>query len=224
VAVTALFVAFTLAAGLTGFRLATADAQAADADDQAAASAPAGPDTDDASGTADPGGADREERPGPSTTDPTGGDDPVAGSGTTDDAGGPTTVAGSPAAVNSPPTTGTPPTSPPPPASTTTEPVPVTDPPPPPPPPLQLLNPGSQTSRIFRPVELALTVTGGTGEGLVFSAEGLPDGLDIDPSSGVVTGVPFDRETASVQATVTDSSGTSHSQGFTWVVEGRRGD
>lgn len=61
-----------------------------------------------------------------------------------------------------------------------------------------------------------------TGDGLRFTATGLPPGLSIDPATGLITGsLPSDASAASryaVTVTATDASGASVVRDFTWTV------
>ncbi len=71
-------------------------------------------------------------------------------------------------------------------------------------------------------VPLAPAFNDPDGDGLTFSAQGLPPGLSIDPSSGLVTGtLPADASQGgpySVTLTAVDGSGESVTTAFTWDV------
>ncbi|MEM8772430.1 MAG: Ig-like domain-containing protein [Pseudomonadota bacterium] len=60
-------------------------------------------------------------------------------------------------------------------------------------------------------------------DGLLFSAEGLPAGLSIDPATGVISGtIPNDASASgpfSITITATDGDGDAVSTAFTWNIE-----
>jgi hypothetical protein len=82
--------------------------------------------------------------------------------------------------------------------------------------PLSLNNPGNQTSVAGAPVSLTLSASGGTAP-YTFSATGLPTGLSINGSTGVISGTPS-AGTFSVVATVHDAASGTSTASFTWTV------
>lgn len=62
-----------------------------------------------------------------------------------------------------------------------------------------------------------LEASGGTPP-YVWSADGLPSGLNIDQPSGVISGTPTEAGTFPVEFTVTDSRGTSVTETLNLVV------
>jgi hypothetical protein len=84
-------------------------------------------------------------------------------------------------------------------------------------------NPGNQTSTVGMSVSLQITVTDSGGASLTYSATGLPAGLSISSSTGVISGTPSTAGTSSVTVTAKDSTGASGSTSFTWTVSSSTG-
>jgi subtilisin family serine protease len=82
---------------------------------------------------------------------------------------------------------------------------------------LSLANPGTQTSVRGRPVRLQLNASGGRG-GNRFSATGLPAGLSVNASTGLISGIPTTATNYRPTVKVTDSSGASASATFYWFI------
>ncbi|MCW8382105.1 M4 family metallopeptidase [Streptomyces justiciae] len=75
-----------------------------------------------------------------------------------------------------------------------------------------------QVSGINQNVSLQLDAyTTNTGAALTYEATGLPDGLGISPS-GLISGTPTTLGTSDVTITVTDSTGVTASDTFTWKI------
>jgi hypothetical protein len=68
-------------------------------------------------------------------------------------------------------------------------------------------------------VALQLLASDPDGEGLTYSATGLPSGLTVNAATGLISGTlsPASAGTYSVTATASDG-GVSSSQTFTWTV------
>jgi serine protease len=79
-------------------------------------------------------------------------------------------------------------------------------------------NPGNQTTTVGTAVSLQIHATDSGGATLAYSASGLPAGLSINSSSGLVSGTPTTAGTSSVSVTAKDSTGASGSTSFTWTV------
>ncbi|MGJ5761162.1 M4 family metallopeptidase [Streptomyces galbus] len=79
-------------------------------------------------------------------------------------------------------------------------------------------NPGNQSSTVGTAVSLKITASSTNGGSLTYAASGLPAGLSINSSTGVVSGTPTTAGTYSTTVTVTDSTGASGTASFTWTV------
>lgn len=79
-----------------------------------------------------------------------------------------------------------------------------------------ITNPGNQTLPLGAPYSLDMS-NFTTGNALVYSATGLPTGLSINSSTGVIAGTPTVAANFPAQVTVTNNSG-SPSTSFTFIV------
>ena len=79
-------------------------------------------------------------------------------------------------------------------------------------------NPGSQSSTVGTAVSLQISASSTNSGSLTYAATGLPTGLSINSSTGVVSGTPTTAGTYSTTVTVTDSTGATGTASFTWTV------
>jgi hypothetical protein len=79
-------------------------------------------------------------------------------------------------------------------------------------------NPGTQTSTVGAGVNLAVGGSDSAGYPLTYGASGLPPGLSINSSTGVISGAPRTTGRYAVTVGATDSRNRSGSSGFTWNV------
>jgi len=80
-------------------------------------------------------------------------------------------------------------------------------------------SPGNQTSTVDAPVNLPVKASdSASGQTLTYSASGLPAGLSINSSTGVISGTSTTAGTSSVTVTAADGTGASGSVNFTWTV------
>ncbi len=81
------------------------------------------------------------------------------------------------------------------------------------------INPGNQTGTVGTAVSLQITATDTQpGQTLTYSATGLPAGLSINPSTGLISGTPTTAQTSSVTVTATDTTGAHGSASFIWTI------
>ncbi|MFG2820394.1 M4 family metallopeptidase [Kitasatospora sp. NPDC048365] len=78
-------------------------------------------------------------------------------------------------------------------------------------------NPGSQTTKVNTAASLQIQASGGTGA-LTYSATGLPAGLSINASTGLISGTPTAVGTSSVTVTAKDTANKTGSTTFNWTV------
>jgi poly(hydroxyalkanoate) depolymerase family esterase len=84
---------------------------------------------------------------------------------------------------------------------------------------VSVTNPGNQTTTPGTAVSLQIHATdSASGQTLAYSATGLPAGLAISSSSGLISGTPTTSATSNVTVTVADTTGASGSASFSWTV------
>jgi serine protease len=81
-------------------------------------------------------------------------------------------------------------------------------------------NPGNQTSTTGSTVSLQIHATDSpqSGQTLTYGATGLPAGLSINTSSGLVSGTPTAGGSNSVTVTAQDTTGANGSTAFSWTI------
>ncbi|RPF30617.1 M4 family metallopeptidase [Streptomyces sp. TLI_185] len=79
-------------------------------------------------------------------------------------------------------------------------------------------NPGSQSSTVGTAVSLQISASSTNSGSLTYAASGLPTGLSINSSTGVISGTPTTAGTYSTTVTATDSTGATGTASFTWTV------
>jgi subtilase family serine protease len=85
-------------------------------------------------------------------------------------------------------------------------------------------NPGSQTGTVGTAASLQIKATdSASGQTLTYSATGLPAGLSISSTTGLISGTPTTAGSSSVTVTAKDTTGATGSASFTWVISAATG-
>ena len=80
-------------------------------------------------------------------------------------------------------------------------------------------NPGAQTWTVGTAASTQITATdSASGQTLTYSATGLPGGLSINSSTGLISGTPTGAGTGSATVTAKDTTSASGSATFSWTV------
>jgi subtilase family serine protease len=100
--------------------------------------------------------------------------------------------------------------------------TPAPPPPPPPPPPPQpkvtITASSAQFGQVGAAAQLMIAAADSGGLTLTYTATGLPSGLTINPSTGVISGTPRQASNASVTVSASDGHGGSASSAFNWTI------
>ncbi len=83
-----------------------------------------------------------------------------------------------------------------------------------------ITGPGSQTHATGATVSLPLSASDPEGQPLTWSASGLPAGLTINATTGVISGSPTTVAVSTVAVSVSDGVNPAVSTSFTWTING----
>jgi subtilase family serine protease len=84
-------------------------------------------------------------------------------------------------------------------------------------------NPGNKTGTVGTATSLQISASDSGGAALTYSATGLPTGLSINATSGLISGTPSAAGTFTVTVSASDSTGASGNTTFTWTISGGGG-
>ncbi|MEV6808708.1 M4 family metallopeptidase [Streptomyces sp. NPDC051132] len=79
-------------------------------------------------------------------------------------------------------------------------------------------NPGSQSATVGTAVSLQIQASSTNSGALTYSATGLPTGLSVNGSTGLISGTPTAAGTYNTTVTVKDSTGATGTATFAWTV------
>jgi PLD-like domain/Putative Ig domain len=80
-------------------------------------------------------------------------------------------------------------------------------------------NPGSQSGTVGTAASLQIEAAdSASGQTLTYGASGLPAGLSISSSTGLISGTPTAAATSDVTVTAKDTTGAAGSASFTWTI------
>ncbi|MFF3941554.1 M4 family metallopeptidase [Streptomyces phaeofaciens] len=84
-------------------------------------------------------------------------------------------------------------------------------------------NPGGQSATVGTAASLQIAASSTNSGSLTYAATGLPTGLSISGSTGLISGTPTTAGSYSTTVTVTDSTGATGTASFTWTVSSTGG-
>jgi Putative Ig domain len=88
---------------------------------------------------------------------------------------------------------------------------------------VSVTNPGNQSTKVNTAASLQIHASDSAGLALTYSASGLPTGLSINSSTGLISGTPTATGTYNVTVTAKDSSNATGSTSFTWTITSASG-